>query len=282
VTYKRGKFYHYSFVFKGRRYRESTRLGNQNDARQMEAARKTQLAKGEVGIADKPAVPTFLEFAPRFEKAIESLCKDKPATVAFYKERMRRLLDFPRLVSCPLDAIDEELIEALKSQRARQVSRLGRPLAVASINRELATLRRLLRLAQEWKVIARVPRIRLFRGEECREFVLGYAQEELYLHMAPRPLGDVATLILDTGMRPGEAAALEWKHVRLEPAAASKFGHLHIPGGKTKNAKRNLSLTARVAAMLARKKSGRGASPVRLSWRRRRRVPGVFARSSAR
>jgi len=30
---------------------------------------------------------------------------------------------------------------------------------------ELATLRRLLRLAQEWKVLARVPRIRLLRGE---------------------------------------------------------------------------------------------------------------------
>ena len=76
--------------------------------------------------------------------------------------------------------------------------------------------------------------------------------------MAPQPLRDVATMILDTGMRPGEAAALEWKHVRLEPAAASKFGHVRIPGGKSKNAKRNLSLTARVAAMLTVRKSGAG------------------------
>ena len=56
-----------------------------------------------------------------------------------------------------------------------------RPLSVATINRELATLRRLLRLAQEWKVIDRVPRIRLFRGEKNREFVLSYKQEALYL-----------------------------------------------------------------------------------------------------
>jgi integrase len=96
-------------------------------------------------------------------------------------------------------------------------------------------------------VISRVPRIRLFRGEE-----------ELYLHMAPQPLKDVAMLMLDTGVRPGEASAIEWKHVRLEPASGSKFGHVHIPGGKSKNAKRNLSLTARVWAMLLeRKKAGR-------------------------
>jgi integrase len=260
AIYKRGDVYWYEFEFKGDRIRETTKQGNPNVARQIEGARRTQLSKGEVGIIDKPAVPTLKEFAPRFEKAIETLCKDKPRTIDFYKERMRRLLDYAPLAGAKLDAIEEEQIEALKRQRTRQVSRLGKPLAVASINRELATLRRLLRLAQEWKVISRVPRIRLFRGEENREFVLSYAQEELYLHMAPQPLKDVAMLMLDTGVRPGEACAIEWKHVRLDPASGSKFGHVHIPGGKSKNAKRNLSLTPRVSAMLEeRKRRSKGA-----------------------
>ena len=257
AVYKRGDTYHYEFIFKGRRIRESTRQGNQNVARNMESARRTTLAKGEVGILDRPNVPTFKEFAPRFEKAIETLCKDKPRTIAFYAERLRRLLDYAPLASATLGAIDEELIEKLKRQRTRQVSRLGRPLSVASINRELATLRRLLRLAQEWKVIDRIPRIRLFRGEENREFVLSYRQEELYLHMAPEPLKDVALLMLDTGMRPGEACALEWQHVRLKPAPGSKFGYLSVVSGKSKNAKRNLSLTARVAAMLTERQASR-------------------------
>lgn len=256
--YKRGDVYWYEFEFKGERIRETTKQGNPNVARQIEGARRTELSKGEVGILDKPVVPTLAEFAPRFEKAIETLCKDKPRTINFYKERMRRLLDYAPLAGAKLDAIKEEQIEALKLQRTRQVSRLGKPLAVASINRELATLRRLLRLAQEWEVISRVPRIRLFRGEENREFVLSYAQEDLYLHMAPQPLKDVAMLMLDTGVRPGEACAIEWKHVRLDPAPGSKFGHVHIPGGKSKNAKRNLSLTARVSAMLAERKKAAG------------------------
>jgi integrase len=259
AVYKRGGVYWYEFSFKKSRVRQSTHQGNANLARTMESAHRTQLAKGEVGIIDKPTVPTLKEFAPRFEKAIGTLCKDKPRTIAFYAERLRRLLNYSPLASAKLDAIGEELIERLKRQRTLQISRRGKPLAVASINRELATLRRLLRLAQEWKVIDRVPRIRLFRGEENREFVLTQQDEELYLHMAPAPLKDVAMHILDTGMRPGEASALEWRHVRCDPAAGSKFGYVHVPGGKSKNAKRNLSLTARVAAMLAtRRKSCHG------------------------
>lgn len=259
AIYKRGSVYWYEFVFKSDRIRESTRIGNQNVARQIEAARKSALAKGEVGILDKPPVPTFKEFAPRFEDAIETLCKDKPATVEFYKERLRRLLDHAPLALARLDAIDEELIEALKRQRTRQVSRRGRPLSVASINRELATLRRLLRLANEWRVIERLPRIRLFRGEVNREFVLSYQQEKRYLQEAPQPLGDVAMLMLDTGARPGEASALEWKYVRLNPAPGSRFGYIHIAGGKSKNTKRNLSLTARVKDMLkARRHAAKG------------------------
>jgi hypothetical protein len=44
--------------------------------------------------------------------------------------------------------------------RARQESRRKRPLSPASVNRELATLRRLLRLAHEWTILDRVLRIR--------------------------------------------------------------------------------------------------------------------------
>jgi integrase len=84
------------------------------------------------------------------------------------------------------------------------------------VNRELATLRRLLRLAQEWKVLDRVPRIRLLRGERNRDFVLTHRLELKYLGAAPQPLKDVAILILESGVRPGEAANLQWPDVYLE------------------------------------------------------------------
>jgi integrase len=107
-----------------------------------------------------------------------------------------------------------------------------------------------LRLAQEWKVIDRVPRIRLLRGERNREFVLSHRLEPKYLEACPQPLRDVAILMLETGVRPGEAVNLPWTDVYLQPAVRAKFGYIAIRGGKSRYAKRNLSLTSRAAEML--------------------------------
>src|SRR5437773_9617628 len=50
AIYKRGRIYWYKFMWNGEVVRESTRQTNQNTARQMEAAHRASLAKGEVGI----------------------------------------------------------------------------------------------------------------------------------------------------------------------------------------------------------------------------------------
>src|SRR5262245_28178726 len=61
MIYKRGKTYWYEFMWEGRRIRESAKTGNPRTARQIESARKTELAKGEVGIKDRPLAPLFSE-----------------------------------------------------------------------------------------------------------------------------------------------------------------------------------------------------------------------------
>jgi integrase len=65
---------------------------------------------------------------------------------------------------------------------------------------------------------------------------------------------DVAVLLLDTGLRVGEALQLQWGDVHLEPAPGSKSGYIQIRDGKSRYAKRNLSLTSRVSAILKRRK----------------------------
>jgi integrase len=118
------------------------------------------------------------------------------------------------------------------------------------VNRELATLRRLLRLANEWKLLDRVPRIRLLRGENNREFVLSHAQEPVYLAALSGPLHDVAVVLLDTGLRIKECLPLEWSNVHLEPANGASHGYLTIRAGRSKNSKpRNVPLTARVVTV---------------------------------
>lgn len=238
---------------------ESTHQGNQNTARQIEAAHRASLAKGEVGIREQVVSPSVREFSTRFTQAIEVECADKPATVSFYKEKLRRLLQYEPLASCPLDGVDETMVDTYKHQRARQVSRYGRPVTPASVNRELATLRRMLRMAHEWKLLGRVPKIRLLRGEKNRDYVLRHDLEATYLAACPQPLRNVALLILDTGLRVGEAVQLLRTDVHIKPTGSAKFGYLRIRSGKSQNAKRTLSLTARVALMLADQlKSGAG------------------------
>ena len=128
------------------------------------------------------------------------------------------------------------------------------------MNRELATLSRALRLALKWKVIPAVPVIGRLAGERNREFVLDHELEAKYLAACPQPLQDAAVLMLDTGVRVGEATHLEWPDVFLKPAIGARHGYIRIRKGKTKHAKRTLSLTPRVAAMLkARKAAAKSA-----------------------
>ena len=94
------------------------------------------------------------------------------------------------------------------------------------------------------------PKIRLLKGEKRRDFVLSAAGEREYLSLAPQPLKDAAILLLDTGLRVGEAVALKWEDIELQPAGDAKFGYLRVREGETKKAKRTVPLTARVKLML--------------------------------
>jgi integrase len=248
-TTKEYPAYWYRFKWNGRLVRVNTKQPNKQAAAQLESQHRTQLAKGEAGIRDRSKIPTLKEYEPQFMGHIEVRCAEKPRTVTYYREKMANMVKFPPLGSAKLDRIDESLIEKYVQARSKEVM-------PATVNRHLATLRRALRLAQEWNVIDRVPRIRMLPGERNREFVLSHGNEPSYLEATPSPLRDAAVLILDTGLRVGEAIGLRWPDVHLEPVGAAKFGYVHVCKSKSRNAQRNVSLTARAKAMLAERKAG--------------------------
>jgi integrase len=203
---------------------------------------------GEVGIADRKPAPTLLKFAQSFIDYVEVNNAEKPETVRFYANRLKRLLEWEKLRETRLDRIDEALVEEYKQLRRKKVG-------IVSVNRELATLRRVLHVAQTLGKIKTVPKVRLLKGEKWRgrDFVLDRKIEPTYLAACPPLLRDVAVLLLDTGLRLGEALALQWPAVHLKPDVEARCGWLQVLEGKTKNAQRAVQLTSRASGMLAQR-----------------------------
>jgi integrase len=243
AIYKRGKVYWYKFTWNGEQIRASTKQGNQRVAEQIEAARKTQLAKGEVGIKDRKPCPTLGDFAEnQFIPFVEKHSKDKPRTIEFYKMRATRLRTFPRLWNARLDAILPDDITAYIG--ARQTLEM----AVSTINRDLATLRRMFKLATEWGEVAKIlPKVRLLTGENRRERVVALDEEKAYLDATSPLLKDFAVIALDCGLRPDESYRLKWSQIRQ--------GNIEIHTGKTKEARRSVPTSPRVTEMLARRRA---------------------------
>src|SRR5215472_295735 len=241
--YKRGNVWWSDGWFEGKRHQFSTKQANKKRAKTVEDVYFARLADERAGIEKRKPAPLFAEFAQRFVDHVSIRHENKPQTVSFYAAKLSRLLESEALSSASLDRIDEAMIETYVQERRKTVG-------PATVNRELATLRRLLRLAHEWKEINRVPKIRLLAGERIRDFVLSRNLEEAYLAACTPPLADIALLVLEAGLRVGEALNLAWADVILEPLTGSRFGYIRIKDGKSKNARRTIPLTDKAAQLL--------------------------------
>lgn len=247
--YKRGKVYYYHFYFNGQHVQESTKQGNPRVARQMEAAHRTSLAKGEVGIRQKQVVPTLSQFMTnRIEPWARAMFeKTSVNTWRWYRAGLRSIDAYPQLANLKLDQVTAEAASDFSAHRQSSGGKKKAGLQVASVNASLRVLRRVLKLAVEWGVLPVMPKIRLLRGERHRERVITRKEEATYLAAASEPLASIATILADTGMRPDECYRLCWEHITF---VTGKNGSLLITHGKTAAARRVLPLTARVRNIL--------------------------------
>jgi len=245
MIYKRGKngIYWYRFMWHGKLVRESTKQGNDKVARQMEAAHRTSLAKGEVGIREKKPVPTLKEFIRgRFEPWCRATAS--PRTWRdHYAVGIGAILGFQPFASNRLNEITSEHIAQFV------MARQARGLAVSTINGNLRVLRRIFGLAVEWGAgaIESMPKIKRLPGENHREHVIGPDEEARYLAAAPSLLASVARVLFDTGMRPDEAFRLKWEAITW---VNGRCGTLLVTHGKTAAARRLLPMTPGVRATL--------------------------------
>ena len=99
--------------------------------------------------------------------------------------------------------------------------------------------------------------------------VLTFEEQARYLAVATPTLGDVATLMLETAMRPEEVYRIQPENVNLEG------GFLFNPYGKTKATRRRVPLTTAARSVLKRRMRWRLPSSSRARRFRPRPVPKV-------
>ena len=162
--------------------------------------------------------------------------KEVPKTNAYYQYGIESLL------SSELSKIH---FNEITNQHASQyVARLSR-LSPATINCGLRTLRRALKLSEEWGKLDRAPKISLVTGERQRERVLSDDEMREYLMACAQPWRDVATMMYCLVMRPSEIYSLRWEQLSL-----TEQGFIQITNGKSKAARRMLPMVPAVRSIL--------------------------------
>src|SRR5579859_1944522 len=185
AIFKRGKIYWYHFVFNGQHIQQSTKQGNPRVARQMEAAHRTALAKGEIGIRERKPAPSLAEFCKRVETFADTNYKHAEKTLLWYRFGLNTIKN-AEIASRKLDEVTPEHIAGFVA------SLQSRKWEVASINSALRAVRRVFRLALKWGVISAMPELSLLRGENHRDRVLTPQEEAKYLAATPEPLASIA------------------------------------------------------------------------------------------
>jgi integrase len=263
MTYKRGGVYWYKFRWtikgagaeqpKSYTIRKSARTANLKRAREVEEEHRRALRLGQIHPADPwpapkqkaPQVPTMREFQERFLAYVAT--QRKAGTKRFYEICVNRVLKYAPLADAKLTDVTGELIS--KYSQWRQAASATE--SVVTINGELRTLRRMVRLAHEWGFIQNAPAVHELPGAKGRERVISFAEELQYMATASQTVKDAAMLAADTGMRPNsELFPLEWANVHLKSTQDAPQGFVHVRQGKTDSAVRNIPLTPRTRAML--------------------------------
>lgn len=179
-------------------------------------------------------VPTFAAFASTFIETYATT-NNRPSTVREKRRCLGRGL-LPKLGHLRLNLIGPRKIEEYKAWRLRP--RNGRVLSAKTVNEELGLLGKILRVAQEWGEIERVPAIKRLKVQRPKFDFLDFQEAERLAGAAENvrdPWSAMIPVAMLTGLRIGELRGLQWDDIDLVAGrlhvqrAADDVGALHPP-----------------------------------------------------
>ncbi|CAN5461043.1 site-specific integrase [soil metagenome] len=251
--------YWYRFVYKGRRVRRSSGIHNKDDAKDIASAYRTQLAKGEVGIEE----PEEVEPVPKFSQAMKDFLEWSESEYAAHPNTHRRYAVSSKALlrhfgNVALDRITSNDVEKFKTTRAKQkkaaqgkksrkAHKATKQLRPGTVNRELACLKHLFTRNEVAVLKNPVKGVKFLEEDNEQSRVLNAEEEKLYLLAASQPLQDIATIMIETGMRPEEVYRIRRENAHIEQ------GYVLVPFGKTKAARRKVPLSDTALTVLLKR-----------------------------
>ncbi|HLW97831.1 MAG TPA: site-specific integrase [Candidatus Acidoferrales bacterium] len=221
---------------------------NKAAALRAEARRRTELLDRRAGIKNQKLAPKFREHVPTFLAWSEQ--QHSPKTYELHETNCDVLLRYfgPRW----LDEITPGMVEEFKVSRiceARKNAKDGSTVSPATVNRALTTLKLLYHHAEKCGYAVSNPTkgVAFMKEGSGRTRVVSFEEEIAYMAQASQPLKDIAQIILDCGFRPEEVFRIKVEN--LDFGAGTIFN----PSGKTKAARRKVTMTTTVRELLKRR-----------------------------
>ncbi len=234
-VYRRGKTYWIKYYKNGKAYSESSRSEKLEVAKRLLNAREGEIAQGKI--------PGICFERVKFDDLLDDYLTDYKINGKRTEKRAKRCVDF--------------LKDAFGGMKATEVNtsvvkryiekRLSLGIANATINRELAALKRAFHLAYQCTPakVAQIPYIPMLKENNVRK---GFIEHEQYLALKkalPDHLKNVLTFAYFTGWRKAEILGLKWSQVDL------REGTVRLEPGETKNNEgRTLYMEPELAEMM--------------------------------
>jgi integrase len=198
--YLRGTTWWITYSVGGRQKFESSRSTKKRDAQELLDIRRGNVRAGRLRLT-KPNPPHFDDYAHRF------LLTKHLNTQKRYGSSIRNFSAF--FGNVKISNITADTIEDFKEER------LSQGIRTATINRDLAVLRQIMKLAEKQRFINENPFREVDFLEELeqrrRPHILTFEEEDRVLAVAAPHIRALAILILETGMRSRrEALSLLW------------------------------------------------------------------------
>lgn len=247
ALYKRpnSKYYWMKFTFGGELVQQSTKCSSKRDAVTVEAAYRHELALGRIGVKLKRNAPLFKDAVGDYLKWLKIRHVSKPNS---YRRMMYTCQPLKTYFGkLKADRIEAKHVEQYIIWRSKQSSqKTGALITSGTVNLEIIALKTILkRLVSSEHLTKNIAAgVKLLSENERRFHVLSREHEKLYLMACSQPLRDVATIIIETGMRPSEIYELQRRQVNLEK------GFLQVENGKTKSSNRKIWFSEKVEKIL--------------------------------